>query len=396
MTDTTFVLFCGLLAVVALTLFVLPTLRAGRESRFDRRRLLAGLYQQRRGELNAEIEAAAADGDTAGALRRELDASLLDEVADATAGAERVAGPRWPALVLGLLAPVLAAGVYLKVGDPDADAVRGASAVMSLADDDPQLDRWREVLQRRVDRRADDAESWYLYGHVLLKQQRYALAAEAFSRTASLVGEDPSVDTYWLQARYLAADGELDEQSEKLAQRILAADPANGPVLQLLSVHYARMGDFKESMRLLNKAQGGLRDPRSQASLLAFMEQVRSHLPVELPTIDVAVSAGAATPADATVFVVARPVGGGMPYAVARRPASMLPFAVRLDDLASMNPANPLSAAEQVEVVVRLSLTGQPTSQPGDWEWQSAPIVTRDMPEAVSLGVELHPPAAAG
>ena len=63
-----------------------------------------------------------------------------------------------------------------------------------------------------------------------------------------------------------------------------------------------------------------------------------------------------------------------MPFAVVRRGAEPLPEAVRLDDAVSMNPALPLSAAGEIEVVVRISLTGAAVRHPGDWEWRSAPL----------------------
>jgi len=252
-----------------------------------------------------------------------------------------------------------------------------------------------DVLESRVDARPEDAESRYLYGHVLLKQQRYARAAEAFAKAHELVGDDLAIESYWLQARYLAAKGEVDEQSVSIAERILERDPGNVPVLQLMSVHHARNGNFKASLQLLNRALGVVRDDESRATLLAFMEQVRVHVPPELPAIEVDVKVAKGAPAQATVFVIARPVGGGIPYAVERRPVAMLPFQVRLDDLASMNPANLLSAAQQVEVVVRLSLSGQPAAAPGDWEWRSEPVQIAGMQQLARLAAFLSPPAAA-
>ena len=55
---------------------------------------------------------------------------------------------------------------------------------------------------------------------MLLKQERYARAAEAFAKAHELIGDDVAIESYWLQARYLAAKGEVDEQSVKIAERI--------------------------------------------------------------------------------------------------------------------------------------------------------------------------------
>lgn len=399
MTDSTLWIACLILAVLAALLFLLPARR--QLSQQDRQRILTALYRQRQQELGREIELAGADEGTATELRQELDAALLDDVAllgDVPPGEalpiESVNRVRWPAWVMAVCLPLLAGYIYLQVGDPTADALRGARTVLTLADDDPALEQWLDVLEARVAARPTDAESTYLYGHVLLKQERYARAAEAFAKAHELVGDDVAIESYWLQARYLAAKGEVDEQSVKIAERILERDPGNVPVLQLLSVHHAREGDFKASLQLLNRALGVVRDDESRATLLAFMEQIRVHVPAELPAIEVKVQAAAAAPAQATVFVIARPVGGGVPFAVERRPVNMLPFQVRLDDLASMNPANLLSAAQQVEVVVRLSLSGQPTAAPGDWEWRSDPVQIAGMQQLAELEAFLSPPAA--
>jgi len=393
MNDSALLIACLLLAALAALLFFVPPRR--QFSKADRQRTLADLYRQRQQELGLEIELGGADANTATELRRELDASLLDDVAQGDQSPVQATGKsRWPLYVLALFSPVLAGFIYLQVGDPTADTLLEARSLLALADDDPALEKWLDVLETRVDVRPTDAESWYLYGHVLLKQQRHARAAEAFAKAYELVGNDLAIESYWLQARYLAAKGEVDEQSVKIAERILERDPGNVPVLQLMSVHHARSGDFKSSLQLLNRALGVVRDDESRATLLAFMEQIRVHVPAELPAIevDVAVADGAA--AEATVFVIARPVGGGVPYAVERRTVAMLPFKVRLDDLASMNPANPLSAAQQVEVVVRLSLSGQPAAAPGDWEWRSDPIQIAGMQQLARLEAFLSPPAS--
>jgi cytochrome c-type biogenesis protein CcmH len=400
MTDGTLLIACLMLAVLAALLFLLPPRR--QLSLQDRQRILTELYRQRQQELGKEIELAGADEGTATELRHELDAALLDDVAllgDAPPAeqspAPAVDNARWPSWVLAVSLPLLAGYIYLQVGDPTADALREARTVLTLANDDPALERWLDVLEARIDARPTDAESTYLYGHVLLKQERFARAAEAFAKAHELVGDDVAIESYWLQARYLAAKGEVDEQSVKIAERILERDPGNVPVLQLLSVHHAREGDFKASLQLLNRALGVVRDDDSRATLLAFMEQIRVHVPAELPAIEVKVQSAAGAPAQATVFVIARPVGGGVPFAVERRPVTMLPFQVRLDDLASMNPANLLSAAEQVEVVVRLSLSGQPTAAPGDWEWRSNPVQIEGMQQLAELEAFLSPPAIA-
>lgn len=72
---------------------------------------------------------------------------------------------------------------------------------------------------------------------------------------------------------------------------------------------------------------------------------------------------------DATVFVIARaPNGPPMPVAVEKHPISALPLQVVLDDGDSPMPTAKLSALREVELVARLSESGNAMRQDGDLE----------------------------
>jgi cytochrome c-type biogenesis protein CcmH len=97
--------------------------------------------------------------------------------------------------------------------------------------------------------------------------------------------------------------------------------------------------------------------------------------PVELSddaVISVAISlSAAATEAlagHATIYVIALdPSQPRPPIAVVRRVLSDLPTTVELGDRESMVPGRSLSGFAEFELIVRVSISGQPTAQPGDW-----------------------------
>ena len=343
---------------------------------------LRALYRQRREELEEEAASGLIDASSRVEVERELDRGLLDEFAGETAapepaGAPETSGRRGLAwLLLAVVIPVLTLALYLQVGEPDAELLQGATAVLQL---DPErdrleLDRWRVLLAERVERAPDDAQSRYLLGRVYLNDGEYGLAAQSFSRAHAVTGDDPGIDLAWLQAVYLANEGRLDESGREIAERILGREPNHPMVLEMLAIDAYRRGDYGESVMRFNRALGNAAEPRHRAALELFLRQARSMLGDLQPSIDVELKVLETPPASATLFVIARPVGGGMPFAVVRRGAEPLPEAVRLDDAVSMNPALPLSAAGEIEVVVRISLTGAAVRHPGDWEWRSAPL----------------------
>ena len=82
----------------------------------------------------------------------------------------------------------------------------------------------------------------------------------------------------------------------------------------------------------------------------------------------------AALPPGATLFVFARPVdGAGPPVAAERVAAATFPAEVTLSDADSLMPTAKLSQLDRVEVVARLSASGDAAAATGDLE--SAPQV---------------------
>lgn len=95
-------------------------------------------------------------------------------------------------------------------------------------------------------------------------------------------------------------------------------------------------------------------------------------------SVSVAPELAGEVPPGKTVFVIARrPGGGGPPLAVVRRRTGDLPLQVELSDADAMLPGRGISTADEVEVVARVSMSGNPIASPGDL-WGSARVPVRD------------------
>mgnify|MGYP006095769335 CR=1 FL=1 len=379
-----------LLAVLGLAFLVLPIfLREAGQGVETRGDSTSRWYRSRL----AELEDDAADQEVRDEIKAELGAVLLAETPakdetsekkrravakDRSIGAQAL-GRKFLALA-GLVLVALSIIVYSNLGDYRLPEIRGAEAVLELSMEANEADilSWQGRLQRWLVDNADDAKSWYLLGHSQLKLGNFAQAAESFANTNALVENDISVKFYWLQSRYLAMKGVLDVTSKRLAEEILKVDPTNDSVLEILAIAAISEGESATAIKLLNQSLSGLRDARRQVATIQAIGKLRETLSPQPQGISVEVSALAALAAEvdkaATVFIVARPIGGGMPYAAVRRPAALLPFSVRIDDLVSMSDARKLSSAENFEIMVRLSSSGIAQAQEGDWVWRSQPL----------------------
>jgi cytochrome c-type biogenesis protein CcmH len=86
--------------------------------------------------------------------------------------------------------------------------------------------------------------------------------------------------------------------------------------------------------------------------------------------------AGDVHPGD-TLFVFARAIDGPrMPLAVARIKASALPASVTLTDAMAMTPQLKLSNYSEVQVLARISKSGNALPQSGDFESKAAKVAT--------------------
>jgi len=78
---------------------------------------------------------------------------------------------------------------------------------------------------------------------------------------------------------------------------------------------------------------------------------------------------------DAAVFVFVRAVENpGPPLAVVRKTVGELPFEIALNDSHAMIPSRTISSAKNVIVGARISVSGNPERQPGDYEQLSDSI----------------------
>ena len=376
-----FWMIAALLLALAAGFVCLPVLLGprliAREARPDHAQAIRRIHQQRIDELEAEVE----NADMREQMRDELSAVLLAEYPQTVQPRDKTVGPsRRVVWLAALLTSMLGLGVFVSVADPGVVTLRGAERLLQLTveHDLPEIESWQHKLGQRVKQAPKDGKSWYLLGHAELKKGNFSAAAQAFATTNTLVENDLSVQVYWLQARYLAANGVLDQVSVDLAEKLLSQNPNMPVVLEILALHAFANDEKPKAIELLNRAITGSRDFEQQAVFGRAIADIRGGFENPPPgvglDVKVAPEFAAQIPSSATLFVLARPVGGGMPYAVVRRPAALIPVLLQLDDLVTMSAQRSLSDAQTFEVVVRISASGTAMAAASDWQWISQPL----------------------
>ncbi|MDF5833219.1 c-type cytochrome biogenesis protein CcmI [Pseudomonas syringae] len=376
----------GLLLMVALSFFLIPLLRGHRAQREeDRTALNVALYQERLSELQVQHEQGVLSVAQLQSARAEAARELLAD----TEGAEPARTSRLgkPLLVLAaLLVPLLGLAGYLQLGASDRVELSRefARPPTSLAD-------MTQRLERSVQAQPDSAENLYFLARSYMAQNRPGDAAQMFERSVALAGRQPELLGQWAQALYFASGKHFTPQVQALTDEALQADPKEVTSLGLLGIAAFETQRYQAAVDYWTRLLAALpADDASRSALEGGIARARDNLAkrvanaapapaVKAKSIKIHVELAAALqgkvrPND-SVFIFARAINGpAAPLAVKRITVADLPADVELSDADAMMPQLNLSNFAQVQLVVRVSRTGQPTT--GEWVGRSQPLAS--------------------
>ena len=307
-------------------------------------------------------------------------------------------GQRGLAVALAALLSGAAIGLYALLGTP-------AALDPTLREAPKTIPEAISRLQRELQRDPTQADGWRLLGQALATEGKLAESSDAFARAATLRPDDPDTLAEAAEARARAdAQHRFDAQAVAMLERALQRDPKHQRSRWFLGIAKRQAGDAAGAAATWEPLLAEV-DANTAAALRPQLEAARKD--AGLPPLPAAApAAGALTVAvkldpefaarvrlrgDAQVFVIAREPGGSpMPVAAEKHAVSELPFTAALDDGDSPMPTRKLSQLREVELVARLSASGNATPQDGDIE--SAPVrVTLPAQGTVELVIGADP-----
>lgn len=380
-----FWLCAGLLLLTALAFLLIPVVRGRKmQAEEDRTALNVTLYQERLLDLQVQHAAGALNEQQLVAGRDEAARELLADTEGAKAvPTQRSLGGKIP-LIAALLMPLLAVGLYLHWG-----AIDDVARAQTFAEQPKTIEEMTARLEAAVKNDPKSAESWYFLGRTYMAQERASEAAGAFERAIDVAGREPELLGQWAQALYFANNKQWTPQLQTLTDEALKADPAEVTSLGLLGIAAYENGQFQQAIGHWQQLVAVLpaEDPSRQA-IQGGIDRAREQLgvPANDPaavasaslTVQVTLAAdlqGKVQPSDA-VFIFARAVSGPpMPLAVKRLTVADLPAEVSLSDSDAMMPQLKISGFENVQLVARISRSGNATA--GEWVGSSQPLASK-------------------
>jgi cytochrome c-type biogenesis protein CcmH len=402
---TSFWIINALLLVLAIFFIVLPLWR-GKQKNNAVQRNAANLeiFRDQTAEMDADLRNGLLTQELYEQGKRELQARLLEEVEEGPS--MQISMPRNPlrvlAMALSLLVPLVAVGLYWKVGNPNAllpqvshGGAEGSGAMRSEV-------AIRE-LEKKLEEKPDSPEGWLLLARSYSEVERFADAARAYDKLTKLVPNDAQLWADYADVLAMVHDQSLVGGPTKLLDKALELDPNNGKALALSGSAAMERGDYAMAVRhwenLLKLIPADTEDAKMVESGIqqarSFMQikngkapMLAQRAPAEMqptaPSGGKERIAGTVTLSDAiksqaspddTLFVLVRAAEGPkMPLAIIRKQVRDLPLKFALDDSMAMSPQMKMSNFEQMVVIARISKSGNAMPQPGDMQGMSATL----------------------
>ncbi|HEY3699300.1 MAG TPA: c-type cytochrome biogenesis protein CcmI [Spongiibacteraceae bacterium] len=386
-----FFISAAILCAIAMLFVIAPWLMKGRlrgSSRDDRSDSIIAIAKARLAEIERDFNNGMIGAENYQQLTFEQQRQLLQE-ADSQKSFAPTRQGRSLLLVFALSLPLFASVFYFYFGSwPDWQIQRlldrSEQELQAGQDNRAALEALRKALEHRLMQRDDDqGRRRFMLARLDMEFGRYKDAVEQLGLLLKKYPEDANIAAQYTQALYLASNRKFTAEVLQQAQHVLQLDPNQTAVLGLLGIAAFEQKDFvqallhwRQLLRLLPT------DTPSVAIIEQGIKQAEQQLgPDGIPgpkiTISVSLSAELinALPPHGTLFVFAKAVDGPpMPLAVARLDPARLPLEVTLDDSMAMAPGMNLSSAKQVQVLARITASGQVRAEPGDLEGSSRPL----------------------
>lgn len=292
---------------------------------------------------------------------------------------------RGSALVLLLAFPLLTAGLYHAVGEPNAlDPVNLETPTT--------LEGAIAQLERRLADEPGSVEGWVLLGRSRMAQQRWTEARDAFAKAYAILPNEPDLMVEYADAQMRAApDGRFPDSATALLEQVVAGTPTHQRALFFLGAQRLQSGQPAEAAEVWGRLLP-LVDPQTALALRPQLEQARElaglapreEAPAAAgPTLTLTVSLAPALAeqvgANDILYVFARTAdGAGLPVAVKRLPAAGFPLTITLSDADGLMPAQKLSMQSEVRLVARISKSGDAGAAPGDLEAEALSLAVTD------------------
>ena len=384
---TAFIFGAILAVVLTLVLLLRPFFGASSSAPASQRQLNAAILREQLAKLDQDLAEGTLRQEDYAQARAEVQRRVLEDTSGEDA-APTLRAPKRTLAGVALLVPLVAAGLYVAIGNPK--GMSAAPVAQGVTQQD--VERMVKALAHKLEQEPGNLKGWAMLARSYKVMGRPVDAEKAFERAGAFIDDDAQLLADYADVAATNANGNLSGKPAALLDKALKVDPNNGMALWLAGTAAMNEKNYDRTLvlweRLLKLLQPGSEDAQTLQGAIGQVRVMAGKAPaapgpaVASPganagatastgasvsgTVELAPALKAqAAPTD-TVMVIARVPGTRMPVAVLRVHASDLPLKFTLDDSLSMSPQARISAAKEVDIEARISKSGMARPEPGD------------------------------
>ena len=402
--------------IVALIIILPPLLRKEPELDLDRKKINREVYEKKLTELDLDLKNDLIEKDQYEIAKSDLQRTLIDDTEFVVELESKQSSVVIPSIIV-LLLPIAAVLLYLKLNnglvslDPSFQKNLQAQQQNTL----PSVEEAITILEEKLKQNPNDLEGWMMLGRSYLITENFEAAVKTYAKANEITnGANPNILVAYGEAQGFAKDQTFDKQSLSLFEKALQIDPKHERGLWYAGYATYQLKDYESSVnywqRLMQQVPND--QPEVKKALVAYLNDAKQQAGInitdigEVEELDETETSGASIVVNVsladklqgsiknseTLFIYARAQNGPkMPLALVKMTAGDLPTTVTLDDTVAMMPSMTLSSMEKVEVIARISKSGQAIMQSGD-KFGSVQSVSTKQSKTVNVVISEYAP----
>ncbi|MCJ8298266.1 MAG: c-type cytochrome biogenesis protein CcmI [Pseudomonadales bacterium] len=398
------------LTFMAMAILCWPLLQAKTNTavEINRKQENISIFQQRLAELEQELQQVVINAESFSELKLELEKNLLTDAADlpakVAAGFSISRGQTFTVLAVAIALPIISLGFYSKFGSSEElSLVLNSPQQIQNELGKPTAVQAIALLEAELERAPDNPEGWYMLAGAYMSSNQFDKGAAAFAQVLLYLPEQaeqfPSVIGQYAQALFFI-DNKVTARVKNQINRALNLDNQEVVSLGLLGIDAFEQQQYQMAIDYWNQSLLNA-EPNAAEALKSGIAKARERLAAGdqqvtaavnklkvVVDVDIAAELKSQLADDAVLFVFARPVGGRIPLAAVKMTVAELPKRVVLDDSLAMMANSKISLQKKVEVSARISLSGRPISEKGDFESTLLVLEVREVADPVKLLID--------
>ena len=389
---TLFLLSASSLLLISI-IVIIRTLMNKNNEKINSNQNSIDIYNQKLKEINFDIENHLITKNEANNAIEELEYSLIKnnkntDILDSKLYFSNLESKKTISIILLLVIPVFVISVYSFIGTPNSiEKLVLVSDLKNTKSDSEKLVSVEQMLKRVERRLLDDpnnSDDWLMLANSYVVLKRYPEAIRALENLYRLKGDDPSLLFRYADVLAMANSGIFAGKPSELIKKALQLDPQNTMGLWLAGLVAYEEGEVKKAINywenVLPKLEIGSEEEKNIRKYIEFAKEnnnisIQNNGSITQEKIEYSLKLSIELSPNFTnvnknkvVFIYAKPINSpnNMPIIVLRKTVADLPLLVEMNDSMSMLPSNKLSDYKSVQVLARISNSGNAKSEKGD------------------------------